>query len=195
MLIGYARVSTLAQNEDRQIEALKEAGCEKIFIDKISGATSDRPSMNELKIFARSGDTLIVLSLDRFCRNLLETYNYLNEFMEKGVSVKFIKENIHLGENKGSPMDHLMLTIFGAVAQYERSFILERQREGIELAKARGAFKGSKLKLSEKDREYLYNSIDSGVPKTTVARNLGISPGTVYSYLTLRDKNNESASS
>ncbi len=185
--VGYIRVSAVDQNTARQDEAFGKEGITKIFTDKITGASIDRPELNKLRSFVREGDTVVVLSMDRLARNLVEFRNLVEEFVEKGVAVRFIRENLTFTGND-SPMSMLTLSLMGAFAEFERAFIRERQREGIVLAKARGAFKGGVRKLSKEDQEYLYDAVDRGVPKTEIARRLKIGRVTVYAYLELRDK-------
>lgn len=184
--VGYIRVSAIDQNTARQDEAFEKEGIKKIFTDKITGATIDRPELNKLRSFVREGDTVVVLSMDRLARNLVEFRNLVEEFVEKGAAVRFLRENLTFTGND-SPMSMLTLSLMGAFAEFERAFIRERQREGIVLAKARGAFKGGVRKLSQEDRAYLYDAVDRGVPKTEVARRLKIQKTTVYSYLKLRE--------
>lgn len=185
--LGYTRVSSLDQNNDRQLDALSKAGVTKIFEDDITGVVVDRPGLNALKAYAREGDIVVILSMDRLARNLIEFRRCVDEFTSKGVSIRFIKENITI-TGDDSPMSVLFLSMMGAFAEFERSFIRERQREGIILAKARGAFKGGVRKLSKEDQEYLYDAADRGVPKTEIAKRLKIAKNTVYAYLQLRDK-------
>lgn len=138
--IGYVRVSTTEQNTARQEVLMQELGVEKIYIDKASGKSIDRPELQKMLQFARQGDTVIVESISRFARNtkdLLELVEIL-----KQNEVKFIskKESI----DTTTPAGIFMLTVFGAMAQLERSYILERQREGIAIAKHEGKYKGRK---------------------------------------------------
>jgi DNA invertase Pin-like site-specific DNA recombinase len=184
-LVGYMRVSSFDQNKDRQQDGLSSAGVSKIFEDDITGLIIDRPGLNALKAYVREGDTVVILSMDRLARNLIEFRKCINDFNAKGVSVKFIKENITI-TGDDSPMSILFLSMMGAFAEFERAFIRERQREGIALAKARGAFKGGVRKLGQADRDYLYDAIDRGVPKTEIAKRLKITRGTVYSYIGLK---------
>ena len=160
---------------------------DKVFTDKITGAIIDRPELNALRLFVREGDTVVVLSMDRLARNLVEFRKLVEELLNKGVAVKFIRENLTFTGND-SPMSMLMLSLMGAFAEFERAFSKERQREGIALAKARGAFKGGVLKLCQADRDYLYDAVERGVPKTEIAKRLKISRDTVYSYIELKKR-------
>lgn len=138
--IGYVRVSTLDQNEKRQLEGQV---LDRVFTDKASGRDTARPELTELLRFARDGDTVVVHSMDRLARNLDDLRALVQSLTHKGVRVEFVKESlVFTGED--SPMANLMLSVMGAFAEFERSLIRERQREGIALAKQRGAYKGRK---------------------------------------------------
>ncbi|WP_164203324.1 recombinase family protein [[Micrococcus luteus] ATCC 49442] len=177
--IGYVRVSTLDQNEKRQLEGQV---LDRIFMDKASGRDTVRPELTELLRFARDGDTLVVHSMDRLARNLDDLRALVHNLTRKGVQVEFIKENlVFTGED--SPMANLMLSVMGAFAEFERSLIRERQREGIALAKQRGAYKGRKKTLTPERAAELVQRAGRGVPKALLARDFGISRETVYQYL------------
>ena len=142
--IGYVRVSTLDQNEKRQLEGLV---LDLVFMDKASGRDTARPELTELLRFARDGDTVVVHSMDRLARNLDDLRALVQGLTRKGVRVEFVKESlVFTGED--SPMANLMLSVMGAFAEFERSLIRERQREGIALAKQRGAYKGRNKTLT-----------------------------------------------
>jgi DNA invertase Pin-like site-specific DNA recombinase len=137
--IGYVRVSTLDQNEKRQLEGQV---LDRVFTDKASGRDTGRPQLTELR-FARDGDTVVVHSMDRLARNLDDLRALVQGLTRKGVRVEFVKESlVFTGED--SPMANLMLSVMGAFAEFERSLIRERQREGIALAKERGASRDGK---------------------------------------------------
>lgn len=178
--IGYIRVSTIDQNIDRQLEGLK---IDKKFIDYASGKDTNRPNLQLMLEFSREGDNIYVHSMDRLARHLPDLLEIVKEIVNKKVKINFVKENLTFtGED--SPMSHLLLSMLGAIAQFERSLILERQREGIAAAKAKGKFKGGKRKLGpeqiEKLKHLLYNTRES---KGKIARELGISPPTFYKYV------------
>lgn len=142
--IGYVRVSTLDQNEKRQLEGQV---LDRVFTDKASGRDTARPELTELLRFARDGDTVVVHSMDRLARNLDDLRALVQGLTRKGVRVEFVKESlVFTGED--SPMANLMLSVMGAFAEFEHSLIRERQREGIALAKQRGAYKGRKKTLT-----------------------------------------------
>lgn len=146
MLLGYVRVSTIEQNEARQIEALKARNVERIYIDKQSGKNADRPKLKEMLEFAREGDTVITESISRIARNTRDLLNIIDELNAKGVAFVSLKENI----DTNTPTGKFMLTVFAALAELERESILTRQREGIEIAKEHGIYKGKPpMKIDE----------------------------------------------
>lgn len=177
--VGYVRVSTVEQNTARQLDGVQ---LNKTFTDKISGKSIDRPQLKLCLDYVREGDTLHVHSMDRLARNLEDLRRMVRELNAKGVRVQFHKENLTFtGED--SPMANLLLSMLGAVAEFERALILERQREGVAIAKAAGKYKGGKPKLTAAQVEQLKARVAAGVPKAAVARELGISRETLYTYL------------
>ena len=142
-LIGYKRVSTIDQNTDRQ---LLDIQLDRIFVDHASGKNRDeRKQLIELLSYVRDGDTVYVHSMDRLARNLPDLLQITEEITKKGSRLIFVKENLVFEpETSQNPLSTFLLMVLGAVAQFERALILERQREGIALAKARGAYKGRK---------------------------------------------------
>ena len=177
--IGYVRVSGYDQNPVRQLEHLE---VDRVFTDKASGKDSERPQLQALLSYAREGDTIVIHSMDRLARNVDDLRRIVLGQTRRGVRIQFIKENlIFTGEE--SPMANLMLSVLGAVAQFERDLIKERQREGIALAKQKGAYKGRKKALSGENLEKLRDRIAAGVSKAKVAREFGISRQTLYEYL------------
>jgi DNA invertase Pin-like site-specific DNA recombinase len=157
--IGYVRVSTLDQNEKRQLESQV---LDRVFTDKASGRDTSRPELTELLRFARNGDTVVVHSMDRLARNLDDLRALVQGLTGKGVRVEFVKESlVFTGED--SPMANLMLSVMGAFAEFERSLIRERQREGIALAQQRGAYRGRKKSLTpERAAELVQRAAGSG---------------------------------
>ncbi|MBA3285191.1 MAG: recombinase family protein [Nitrosopumilus sp.] len=177
--VGYIRVSSFDQNEDRQLESLV---LDKVFMDKASGKDVNRPQLQQLIDYVRDGDTVVVHSLDRLARNLDNLRKIVQTLNAKEVKVHFIKENlIFTGED--SPMSNLLLSVMGAFAEFERNLIRERQSEGIVLAKNRGVYKGRKKCLTSEQVEDIKNQIARGESKSQVARVLGISRETLYQYL------------
>ena len=140
MNVGYARVSAIDQNPARQEALLNEMGAERIFIDKSSGKNIDRTNFKKMMAFIRNGDKLIIESLSRISRDLKDLLRIVEMLEKKGIQLVSAKENI----DTGTPQGKLMLNIFGALSQFEREAILERQKEGIALAKADGKYKGRK---------------------------------------------------
>ena len=138
--IGYIRVSTVEQNIARQEVIMKKLDVEKIFIDKISGKNMERPMLKEMMGFVRSGDIVVVESISRFARNTRDLLELVDQLVAKGVQFVSMKEKI----DTSTPSGKFMLTVFGAVAQLERDYILQRQKEGIAIAKANGKYQGRK---------------------------------------------------
>lgn len=140
MVIGYIRISTTDQNTARQEELMKKLGVEQIFIDRMSGKNTDRPELKRMMSFVREGDTVIVESISRFARNTRDLLMLVEQLSSKGV--EFISEKEAL--DTATPTGKFMLTIFGAVAELEREYTLQRQKEGIAIAKKKGVYKGRK---------------------------------------------------
>ena len=177
--IGYVRVSTVEQNTARQLDGV---ALDKLFSDKVSGKSTDRPQLQACLSYVREGDTLHVHSMDRLARNLEDLLRLVRELTGRGVRVHFHKENqVFTGDD--NPMAVLMLSLLGAFASFERQLLLERQREGIAIAKASGKYNGGKPKLKAEQVEHLKARVAAGVPKAVVARELGITRATLYTYL------------
>jgi DNA invertase Pin-like site-specific DNA recombinase len=177
--IGYVRVSSYDQNADRQLEHLD---VDRVFTDKASGKDADRPQLKALLAYAREGDTVVVHSMDRLARNVDDLRRIVQRETKRGVRVQFMKENLTFtGED--SPMSNLMLSVLGAVAQFERDLIKERQREGIALAKQRGAYRGRGKALPGEKVADLRRRAIAGEKKAHLAREFGISRETLYQYL------------
>ena len=177
--IGYARVSSFDQNPERQLDHVQ---VDRIFTDQASGKDMARPQLERLLAFVREGDTVVVHSMDRLARNLDNLRLIVRKLTERGVCIEFVKEKLSFtGED--SPMANLMLSVMGAFAEFERSLISERQREGIALAKLRGAYRGRKKSLSPKQVAQLRQRVQAGERKAPLAREFGISRETVYQYL------------
>ena len=180
--IGYARVSSVDQNLDRQMEVLDGLGLNRIFSDKLSGKNTDRASLIEMLRFVREGDQLFVMSMDRLARNLLDLRRMINDLTAKKVKITFIKENLTF-DGDDSAMSVLLLSIMGAVAEFERTMIRERQAEGIKIAKQKGVYKGRLYALKPDQIESLRAKVACGIPKSKVAREFGICRETLYRYL------------
>lgn len=176
-IVGYARVSATDQKLDRQVEALGDV--DKLFPEKVSGATRERPQLTAMIDWVREGDTVRVRSPDRLARSTRDLLAIIEELKDKGVQVEFV-DNPAL--NTGSPQGTFMLTILAAVAELERATIRERQAEGIALAKAKGTYERAP-KLSDAQVGEARDRIAAGVPKAKVARELGVSRQTLYTAL------------
>ncbi|MCV7223747.1 recombinase family protein [Mycolicibacterium elephantis] len=176
--VGYQRVSTVDQNTARQLDGVQ---LDKVFTDKASGMDTKRPELARALEYVREGDTLVVHSMDRLARNLEDLRRIVRELTGKGVRVEFVKESLAFtGED--SAMNTLLLSMLGAVAEFERSMILERQREGIALAKAAGKYTGRKAALTRAQAAKLRERLAGGESVTALARDYGISRQTVYNY-------------
>lgn len=152
MRVGYIRVSTAEQNTARQEILMEQLGVDKIYIDRMSGKSKDRPQLKDMLTFVRAGDTVIVESISRFARNTRDLLELVDALTEKGVEFISKKENI----DTTTPAGKFMLTVFAAVAELERGYILDRQKEGIAIAKSEGKYKGRRP--AEVD-EKLWNSL------------------------------------
>lgn len=184
MIVGYIRVSTLDQNADRQHIALNAAHVVKIYEDHISGANTDRAQFQAMMQFLREGDELVVLSLDRLARNLRDLLDTVETLGKRGVSVRFLKENLLFdARSNADPTSKLMLSMVGAFAEFERSMIRSRQAEGIALAKARGAYKGRPRSVTDEQISKLKAALAQELPLTKATRKVGISRTTAYRYL------------
>src|ERR671916_3038658 len=159
--MGYIRVSTLDQNTERQLDGIE---VDKTFTDKASGKDTKRPQLELMMSFVRSGDTVVIHSMDRLARNLDDLRRIVQTLTGKGVRIEFVKEHLTFtGED--SPMANLMLSVMGAFAEFERALINERQREGIALAKQRGAYRGRKKALSQTAVAKLRGRVAAGISK------------------------------
>lgn len=178
-VIGYIRVSSVMQNTDRQLEGVHT---DIDFEDKVSGKDTNRPKLAAMILHARKGDTVIVHSMDRLARNLDDLRGIVKELTAKGVVVQFKKEGLTF-TGDDSPMSNLLLSMLGAVAEFERSLISERQREGVQIAKAKGAYKGRKQEMSTERIAEIQRRVQEGEPKAQIAKSMGISRDTLYRYL------------
>lgn len=179
--IGYVRVSSYDQNTYRQLE---HVSVDRVFTEKASGRDMHRPQLQALLDYAREGDTIVIHSMDRLARNVDDLRRIVQSQNKRGVTVQFIKENLNFtGEDV--PMANLMLSVLGAVAQFERDLIKERQREGIALAKQRGVYRGRKKSLSPERAVELKKRAAAGERKAALAREFNVSRETLYKYLRL----------
>jgi len=175
--VGYIRVSSTSQNTERQ---LADVQLDRTFTDKASGKDANRPELSNCLNHLREGDTLHVHSIDRLARNLKDLQTIIEELTNKGVTVKFYKEHLTFEASNDSPMQTLMLQMLGAFAQFERTLIRERQREGIEAAKAKGKKLGAPSKLTGEQMTAIKTRAATGEDKSKIAKEFGISRPTLY---------------
>jgi DNA invertase Pin-like site-specific DNA recombinase len=173
MIIGYARVSTMDQNLEVQLDELKTHGCERIFTDKATGTNTARAGLTDVMEFVRDGDTLVVTRLDRFARSLTDLYALLEKLTTRGAAFHCLRQSIDTATSTGK----LTLAILGAVAEFENDLRRERQRDGIEKAKARGIYQGRQVSI---DREAVHRLAGEGASASAIARQLNISRTSVY---------------
>lgn len=179
--VGYLRVSTLDQNTERQLDGV---ALDKTYIDKASGKDANRPQLEAAIGYVREGDALVVHSMDRLARNLDDLRRIVRELTGRGVAVEFVKESLTFtGED--SPMATLLLSVMGAFAEFERSLIKERQREGIAIAKEKGVYKGRKPAKNPEEIAAIRRQDEERGKKNraALAREHGISRETLYQYL------------
>jgi DNA invertase Pin-like site-specific DNA recombinase len=174
-IIGYARASTEDQKLDAQIELLKEAKCERIYQEKVSGVKVDRPELVAMLDYVREGDTVVVTKLDRIARSTKHLLEITDLLKKKKVVFKVLNINF----DTSTPTGKLMQTMLAAVAEFEREMMLERQAEGIRIAKAQGKFKGRKPTARAKSDEVMKLLAD-GLTKMAVAEKVGIGVASVY---------------
>ena len=171
---GYARVSSLSQSTEIQVEALKASGCTVVREEKVSGrSTEGRNELATILEFMAEGDSLTVHKLDRLGRNTRDVLNLVHILTEKGCSLKVLEPSI----NTSGPMGTVMLTVLGMVSEMELGFIKERQRAGIEKAKANGVYKGRPNSL---DHDHIRSMRAEGMGATAIAKELNCSRGAVY---------------
>lgn len=179
--VGYIRVSTLDQRTDRQLEGIE---LDRVFEDRVSGKNmKDRPQLAELIKYVREGDEVFVHSMDRLARNLEDLLQIVRTLTDKGVKISFLKENLSFDPDQAAaPMSKLILSVMGAVAEFERSLILERQREGITLAKERGAYKGRAKKVTPDLLAQAKELLAAGHGASETAKKLGVSRASLYRW-------------
>jgi len=178
--VGYVRVSTVDQNEARQLEAFKDLNLYKIFVEKISTRESNRPMLRQMMEYVRTGDTVYVKDFSRLARSTKDLLDITEELSRKGVKIISLKENL----DTETPTGRLMLTLIGAIYEFERENILERQREGIAIAKSQGKFKGRK----EIERPDQWSEIyglykNRAITGTDAMNRLGLKRNTFYKFV------------
>lgn len=180
MLVGYARVSTQDQKPELQLDALKAAGCEKVFVEKASGAQRERPELKAALDYMRDGDTLVVWKLDRLARSMKQLIETVEGLEEVGVGFRSLTEAIDTTTAGGKLVFH----VFGALAEFERSIIRERTRAGLDAARARGRKGGRPPKLKDSDLKAARAMLaDKSITVEEVAKHLRVSPATLYRHL------------
>lgn len=177
--VGYRRVSSTDQSTDRQLEGVP---IDRMFTDHASGKDMQRPELQRLIAYVREGDLVVVHSMDRLARNLDDLRSLVRALTEKGVQIQFMKEGLTFS-GEDSPMAQLLLNVMGSFAEFERALIRERQREGVALAKARGAYRGRRRRLSDEEIAELRIKAVPGANKAALAREYGIGRRTLYAYL------------
>ena len=180
MIFNYKRVSTTDQNTERQ---LLDIPCDRAYIEKISGKNTNRPELQAMLLNIRTGDLVNVHSMDRLARNTKDLLNLVEEITAKGAKIIFHKENLTFAPDKQDPYQKMMMTMLGAVAELERNLILERQREGIALAKLKGKYKGGQHKLTNEQVAEIKELVNKRTPITVIAKQYNVSRRTVYNYL------------
>ena len=178
MKVGYVRCSTAEQNEARQLKMMEEQNIEKIFIDKASGKDTDRENYKAMMAFVRAGDSVTVESISRIARNVRDLLSIVSTLTEKGVEFISLKENI----DTTTPQGRFMLTVFGALSELERESLLQRQREGIEIAKGEGKYKGRKpVAINETKFRAVCARWRAGEITATIAmREVNLNPGNQF---------------
>ncbi|WP_269915017.1 recombinase family protein [Acinetobacter sp. HY1485] len=179
--VGYIRVSTVDQNIERQLDGITYDKC---FIDYASGKNIERPEFKNMMNYVREGDVIVVHSMDRLARSLKDLVGIVDDLIQKGIAIEFLKERITFTA-QSTAMDNLMLQLMGAFAEFERSLILERQREGIRLAAAKGKYKGRAKALKKDQAEALNLAWQNKeyTSKAALGKAFGITRQTVYKYL------------
>lgn len=189
MEVGYIRVSTAEQNEQRQVEAMKSFQIEKLFVEKVSAKDMHRPKLQEMLEFVREGDTVHIHDFSRLARSTADLLNIVDTLNRKGVTLISNKENI----DTSTPTGKLMLTFIGAIAEFERQNLLDRQREGIALAKAAGKYKGGKRKTVRGFEDGYARYKERLTSKAQLARDLHISRPTLDKLIKEFENNHSSS--
>jgi len=181
-LLGYARVSTDLQNPDLQTDALTQAGCDRIWVDKVSGTILARPQLNDMLDYARTGDTIVVWRLDRLGRSVKDLVDLMGVFQERGLGFRSLTE----GMDTTSPGGMLIYHVFAAVAQFEADLIRSRTMAGLNAARARGRVGGRPKNLTQEQTSLIDQWIEEGRTITSIAKTVGTTRTTVYRYLSSR---------
>lgn len=179
MIIGYVRVSSQEQNLDLQLEAMRQAGCDKVYEDKASGVSRDRPGLHLALEVLREGDTLVVWKLDRLGRTVKQLVSFVTWFEENGIHLRSLTDAIDTTTPSGRFFFHIMASL----SQMERELLLERTRAGLNAARVRGRLGGRKRKMTEQKLRSAQKLLAAGTPPKEVANHLGISIPTLYRWL------------
>jgi DNA invertase Pin-like site-specific DNA recombinase len=177
-VVGYRRVSSVDQNEARQLDGIE---LDKEFTDKASGKDTNRPQLQAALDYLREGDVLKVHSMDRLARDMRDLQGLVKQLTDKGVTVEFVKEHLTF-TGDDSPMSKLLMSILGGVAEFERAIIRERQREGIALAKKAGVYKGRKPTMTPDKVTVIRKRVKAGEKIAALAREFGVSRETLYAH-------------
>lgn len=175
MIVGYVRVSSVDQNEARQLETMKKYNVEKVFSEKVSGKDTNRPKLKEMLDYVREGDTIVIHDFSRLARSTKDLLDIVELLENKRVALISTKENIDSSTASGK----LMLTMIGAINEFERANLLERQREGIAIAKEKGLYKGRKEVKVDNFEEYYKKYLSRQINKSQLAKELNISRPTL----------------
>jgi len=178
--LGYKRVSTIVQNTERQLDGVT---VDEMFEDKLSGKDTNRPELQRMLTHARKGDTVLVHSLDRLGRNIDDLREIVKALVAKGVTVKFMSEGLTFSADSNNIFSELMLNMLASFAQFERALSKERQKEGVQIAKAKGVYKGRKQEMTPERIAEIKARIEAGEAKAVIAKDMGISRDTLYRYL------------
>lgn len=191
LTIGYARVSTAEQNEGRQLKALEKlVNKEHIYVDKLSGKNTNRPALQEMIRFARKGDTVIVTEYSRLARSTMDLLSIVTKLQDKGVTVISLKEKLDTSTATGK----LMLTVLAGIAEFERAMILQRQKEGIALAKEQGKYKGRKATDKPDNWTELYDKyMHRELSATALAKACNVSRTLLYRWINAEKENGMSS--
>ena len=182
MMFNYKRVSTVIQNTERQ---LQDVPCDRLYEDKLSGKDTNRPEFQTMMNNLRFGDVINVHSLDRVGRNTKDILEIVQQVKDKGCVIHFHKENLKFDGTKTDMYSELLLTLLAGFSAFERNIILERQREGIAIAKEKGVYKGRKSKLTKEQINTMKMDFENGLAKTEIAKKYGVTRAYVYQLVNM----------
>ena len=180
--VAYVRVSSVDQNPERQLESIASDQPDKTFTDMCSGKDTKRPQLEAMLSYVREGDTVVIHSLDRLGRNLDDLRKAVTDLNNRGIAVEFLKEHMTFTGDDSS-LTRLMFNMLASFAEFERSLIRERQREGLALAKKKGVYRGRKPSLTAEQAQVLRKRAAPGEQKAALAREFGVSRETLYQYI------------